>query len=53
MARARVILRNMAQENVREWWEFWVPRWTISDEPLRNDARVLMEEMEEWEKHNS
>ncbi len=41
--RARSVLWNMAQENHREWWQFWVPRWEISDEPLRGDARIIVE----------
>jgi hypothetical protein len=49
LGRARTILRNMAAENKREWWQFWVPRWTISDEPLRNDARALLQDIEEFE----
>jgi len=45
--RARVILANMAKENERQWWEFWKPRWAISDEPLRGDAGRLVEMIDE------
>jgi hypothetical protein len=49
LGRAKVILRSMVQENKREWWEFWVPRWTIDDESLRNDARNLLVDISDWE----
>lgn len=43
LERAETILCNMAKENWnRRWWQFWVSRWEISDEPLRGDARNLL-----------
>lgn len=47
LRRARTILANMAQENEREWWQFWKPRWAISDEPLREDAGHLVNLIDE------
>jgi hypothetical protein len=47
--RAKTILLNMTRENPREWWQFWIPRWTISDEPLRCDAGHLMHAINQWE----
>jgi hypothetical protein len=43
---ARTILGNMAQENpLRRWYQLWKPRWSISDEPLRADAKALLVEI--------
>jgi hypothetical protein len=47
LRRARTVLANMAQENEREWWQFWKSRWAISDEPLRGDAGRLVELIDE------
>jgi hypothetical protein len=38
----RPILENMAAENERPWWNFWTPRWPISHEPIRGDARYVL-----------
>lgn len=35
---ARTVLANMALENERKWYQFWISRWAINHEPLRNDA---------------
>lgn len=48
LERARTVLSNMALENDRKWWQFWIPRWGISDEPLRGDAANLVKLIEEW-----
>ncbi len=53
LKRACVILQNMALENTRQWWQFWRPRWQISDEPLRNDAHHLLAEIAEYERHKA
>lgn len=47
LLRARTILANMALEEMPppRWWEFWKPRWAISDEPLRGDAAHLVKEI--------
>jgi hypothetical protein len=42
--RALTIIGNLALENDRRWWEFWMPRWAIRDEHLRNDAKNLIED---------
>ncbi len=42
LERCRTILGNMAKENDKKWWQFWISRWEISDEPLRNDAKNLL-----------
>jgi hypothetical protein len=42
LARAATVLSNMAAENDRPWWNFWTPRWPISHEPLRGDARNVL-----------
>ncbi len=44
LRRAMAILTNMAAERERRWWEFWVGRWAIHDEPLRNDANNFINE---------
>ena len=48
LRRAHMILSNMALENELHWWEFWKSRWPISHEPLRNDARNLVKQIEEY-----
>ncbi len=48
LIRARTILENMARENDRKWWQFWISRWDINDEPLRNDARNLLPLIKEY-----
>ena len=35
------LLENLTKEN--QGWRRWLNRWTISDEPLRNDAKWLLE----------
>jgi hypothetical protein len=47
LQRARTILDNMAKENPwRKPGQFWKPRWSISDEPLRADAKALLHEID-------
>lgn len=35
-----ILLRNLTLEN--KGWRRWFSRWTISDEPLRNDAAGIL-----------
>jgi hypothetical protein len=50
LSRARTVLGNLAAENERPWWNFWTPRWPISHEPLRADAKNLVREIDDyWE----
>jgi hypothetical protein len=53
LKRACAILENMALKNDRAWYEFWVPRWQIHDEPLRNDAANLLAEIAEYERQKA
>lgn len=46
LKRCKVVLGNMAEENDRKWWQFWIPRWAISDEPLRGDAKNVLIEID-------
>jgi len=51
LARAATVLGNMAAENRLPWWNFWTPRWRISCEPLRNDARNLLPVIQDLLEH--
>lgn len=42
---ALTILNNMATENDRKWWEFWKSRWSVHHEPLRADAKSLIQQI--------
>lgn len=44
--RIKTVLGNMAAETWRPWWNIWTSRWKISDEPLRADAKKLLEALE-------
>ncbi len=35
------LLENLTKEN--KGWRRWLSRWTISHEPLRNDAKNILE----------
>ena len=39
---ALLILHQMSLERTGPWWKRMFSRWWISDEPLRNDAGVLL-----------
>ena len=43
--RLMLLLENLTLENTG-WWRFF-RRWQISDEPLRNDAKNILEQLKE------
>lgn len=47
LKRCRTLLANMVAEQDRKWWQFWLSRWAISAEPLRNDARDMLSDIDE------
>lgn len=44
--RCRTVLSNMAHERTGADARWWLPRWYIPDEPLRNDAGFLVPEID-------
>lgn len=48
LERARTVLFNMAMENERKWWQFWIARWQINHEPLRGDARNVVNAIDHY-----